>query len=59
MGKIHKKLGKGGFVEIAEAGNSKIWCFCARSNETQLSKDEKKVFFEISWTVVYAAVEIL
>jgi len=30
-----------------------------RSSETQFSKDEKMVFFEISWTVVYAAVEIL
>jgi len=59
MGKIHKKLSKGGFVEIAEAENSKIWCFYARNNGTQLSKDEKMVFFEISWTVVYATVEIL
>ena len=59
MGKIHKKLSKGGFVGIAEIGNFKIWCFHMRSNETQLSKDEKMVFFEISWTVVYAAVEIL
>ena len=33
--------------------------FFMRSNETQLSKDEKMVFFEISWTVVYATVEIL
>ena len=59
MGKIHEKLSKGEFVEIAEIGNFKIWCFYMRSNETQLSKDEKMVFFEISWTVVYAAVEIL
>ncbi len=60
MGKIHKKLSKGGFVEIAEIGNFKIWCFFyARNNGTQLPKDEKMVFFEISWTVVYAAVEVL
>ena len=59
MGRFHEKLSKGGFVEIAEIGNFKIWCFYTRSNETQLSKDEKMVFFEISWTVVYAAVEIL
>ena len=59
MGKIHEKLSKGGFVEIAEIGNFKIWCFYTRSNETQLSKDEKMEFFEITWTVVYATVEIL
>ena len=59
MGKIHEKLSKGEFVEIAEIGNFKIWCFYTGSNETQLSKDEKMVFFEISWTVLYAAVEIL
>ena len=58
MGKIHEKLSKGEFVEIAEIGNFKNWCFYTRSNETQLSKDEKMVFFEISWTVVYAAAEI-
>jgi hypothetical protein len=45
MGKFHEKLSKGGFVEIAEIGNFKIWCFYTRSNETQLSKDEKMVFF--------------
>ena len=59
MGKIHEKLSKGEFVEIAEIGNFKIRCFYMKSNETRLSKDEKMVFFEISWTVVYAAVEIL
>ena len=59
MGKIHEKLSKGEFVEIAEIGNFKTRCFYMKSNETQLSKDEKMVFFEISWTVVYAAVEIL
>ena len=59
MGKIHEKLSKGEFVEIAEIGNFKIRCFYMKSNETQLSKDEKMVFFEISWTVVYATVEIL
>jgi hypothetical protein len=59
MGKIHKKLSKGGFVKTAEIGNFKIWCFFMRSSEIQFSKDEKMVFFEISWTVVYAAVEIL
>ena len=59
MGKIHEKLSKGEFVEIAEIGNFKIRCFYMKSNETQLSKDKKMVFFEISWTVVYAAVEIL
>ena len=57
--RIHEKLSKGEFVEIAEIGNFKIRCFYMKSNETQLSKDEKMVFFEISWTVVYAAVEIL
>ena len=41
-----KKLSKGGFVEIAEIGNFKIWCFYTRSNETQLSKDEKMVFLK-------------
>ena len=59
MGKIHEKLSKGEFVEIAEIRNFKIRCFYMKSNETQLSKDEEMVFFEISWTVVYAAVEIL
>ena len=57
--RIHEKLSKGEFVEIAEIGNFKIQSFYMKSNETQLSKDEKMVFFEISWTVVYAAVEIL
>jgi len=57
--RIHEKLSKGEFVEIAEIGNFKIRCFYMKSNETQLSKDEKMVFFEISWTVVYVAVEIL
>jgi len=41
MGKIHEKLSKGEFVEIAEIGNFKIRCFYMKSNETQLSKDEK------------------
>ena len=43
--RIHEKLSKGEFVEIAEIGNFKIRCFYMKSNETQLSKDEKMVFF--------------
>jgi len=46
-------------IKIAETGNFEIGYFCTRINETQISEDKKVVFFETSWTVVYATVEIL
>ena len=46
-------------IKFAETGNFEIGYFCAKINETQISEEEKVIFFETGWTVVYATVEIL
>ena len=59
MGKIHKKLSKSGFVELQKLGISRFGVLMQEIMRLKYQKMRKWYFFEISWTVVYATVEIL